>query len=366
MPMTDLAQLGPQWIVRDEDISRIADAYGLAIVPGSAHPLGGAVNGVVRVVSDAGDVVLRVHRPWTTVERLEAVQQVQSHLRVTGLPIPLILANRDGRTWMWLHDRLVEVSTFVAGGHEADSWDEFSVSFAMLGRLHAALASIDPAQVPVPAHASFADPHTALAMLTETDSAFRSCAGGEGYDEAANIREQARRLWGRLDQNRKGYAERLPWSLIHGDFVGTNVLLANDRVIALVDFDRLAHRERIHELAVTLYCVLGRLHRAQPPDRPPTDDELARLAGLVEKYETTAHQSLSAVELAALPFEMARVPIYPIAYAGYLAAAGERLEAIADTRMGGVHLPRACWLVDNADRVHAALAHHADRPERSP
>jgi Ser/Thr protein kinase RdoA (MazF antagonist) len=206
----------------------------------------------------------------------------------------------------------------------------------------------------------------ALAMLAETDDAFRSCAGGDGHDEAADIRERARCLWGRLDQARQGFAQHLPWGLIHGDFVGTNVLLANDRVIALVDFDRLAYRERIHELAVAMYCVLCRLHRAQPPDRPPTDDELARLAGLVVDYETTAYQSLSAMELAALPFEMARVPNYPIAYAGYLAAAGERLEAIADIRLAGVHLPRARWLVENADRIRAKLTRHSDRPERSP
>jgi hypothetical protein len=267
---------------------------------------------------------------------------------------------------MWLHDRLVEVSTFVDGGREADSWDEFGMSFAMLGRLHTALAPIDPALVPAPAHASYADPQTALAMLADTDTAFASCAGDEGYDEAADVRDRARCLWGRLDEARELYADHLPWALIHGDFVGTNVLLANDRVIALVDFDRLAHRERIHELAVSLYCVLGRLHRAQPPDQLPSDDEMARLAGLVMEYETPAHQSLSAIEFAALPFEMARVPLYPIAYAGYLAAAGNRLEAVADTRLAGLHLPRARWLVDNADRIHAVFIGMSNRPEPPP
>jgi hypothetical protein len=63
---------------------------------------------------------------------------------------------------------------------------------------------------------------------------------------------------------------------------------------------------------------------------------------------------------------MVRVPLYPIAYAGYLAAAGDRSEAIADIRLAGVHLPRARWLTDNADRIHAVLTRHSDRPERSP
>ncbi len=75
----------------------------------------------------------------------------------------------------------------------------------------------------------------------------------------------------------------------------------------------------------------------------------------MRNYEATAHQPLNAAERAALPFEMARVPLYPIAEAGYLAAAGDTMDAIAQTRFAGRHLPRAQWLVDNADRVHERL-----------
>ncbi len=276
--MIDTCQASPQLTVLDGDVSRIADAYGLTVLRQGARPLGGAVNGVVQVTTDRGDVVFRIHRPWTTVARFEGVHRVQAQLRANGLPIPDVLASRDGRLWTRLHDRLVEVIAYVEGGAEADSWDQFTASFTMLGRLHTALAALDPAIVPVPGYSSYAEPGMALAMLAETDRAFQTCASSEGYAGAAALREEARRLWSRLDRERLTYTEHLPPSLIHGDFLGNNVQLSVERVMAILDFDRLAWRERVHDLAGSLYCVLGRLHRARPADEPPSGDDLARLA----------------------------------------------------------------------------------------
>ncbi len=357
----------PQWAVSEKDIAGIADGFGLTLRSSTAVPLGGAVNGVVRVTTDAGEVVLRVHRPWTTVDRLEGVHRVQDHLRSHGLPVPDVLVARSGHRWMWLHDRLAEAMPYVPGGAQADTWEEFAVSFVMLGRLHAALASLPPnsvsTSVPALAHGSFADPRTALSMLAETDPAFASCADRERYGEAAEIRCEVRALLRHLYLERASYEDSLPRSLIHADFLGTNVLIANGRVIAILDFDRLAWRERVHDLAVSLYCVLGRLHRAQPATEPPTPAELARLAGLVAIYEESAAAPLDPRELAALPFEMARVPLYPVAEAGYLAAAGDGPGAIAEILLVASHLPRATgrarsprpsWPLGSF-RVHAGL-----------
>lgn len=99
----------------------------------------------------------------------------------------------------------------------------------------------------------------------------------------------------------------------------------------------------------------GRLRRAQSPAEPPTAAELAQLAGLVADYEATAPTPLDPAEIAALPFEMARVPLYPVAEAGYVASAGDGSGAIAQTRAVARQLPRSSWLVTNAARLHDAL-----------
>lgn len=108
--------------------------------------------------------------------------------------------------------------------------------------------------------------------------------------------------------------------------------------------------------------MVGRLIWTQPPSEPSTDAELARLTRLVADYETNASEPLGP-EALALPFEMACIPLYPIVGAGNLASAGDWLAAIAQTRAVARHLPRASWLVTNADRLHKALLRrHIEEP----
>lgn len=353
--MISALQAAHQWVIGEDDIAVVGDAYGLTLDPRTATSLGGAVNGVARVCGISGEVVIRVHRPWTTSRRLEAVHRVQTRLRAQGFPIPEIFTSRCGRTWMVLHNRLVEVIRYVPDGHEADSWSEFAVSFSMFGQLHAAFASLGQAAVPAPMYSSYADPAMALAMLTETDDAFASCTYLKGFDTANAIRNEARRLLRLLRIKRAGYEDALPRSFIHGDFVGKNVLLSHGRVTALLDFDRLAYRERIFDVACSSCCMLSRLHRTQRSHIPPTERDLARLASVIAAYEEAAHLFLTPAEVAALPIEMARVQLFPVADAGYLVAAGEMTAALAQTRSVGHHLPRAWWLATHPHLVHQAL-----------
>ncbi len=99
--MTHHISTAPKWIVSEEDIASIAEGFDLALRPSTAVPLGGAVNGVVRSMSDAREVVLRVHRLWTTVDRREGVYRVQDHLRSHGRPVPDIFVARSEHRWMW-------------------------------------------------------------------------------------------------------------------------------------------------------------------------------------------------------------------------------------------------------------------------
>ncbi len=96
--MFDDLRVGPRWDVSPADLRIVAQAYGWRIPDQVITPLGGAVNGVVRIETPGGDVVIRVHRPWTTPRRLEAVHAVQDQLRNLRPPIPRIYPAKDGRT----------------------------------------------------------------------------------------------------------------------------------------------------------------------------------------------------------------------------------------------------------------------------
>jgi Ser/Thr protein kinase RdoA (MazF antagonist) len=341
----------PKSVVQEADIAAIADAYGLTLRPEPVQQLGGAVNRVVLVATTSGEVVFRIHRAWDTVERLEGVHRVQAHLHQLGLPVPMPLRTRDGATWLLLGDRLVEALAYAGPGHEADTEEEFTQLFTMLGRLHQALAAVSQETVPPPVFSSYADPDTALAMLAATDAAFESCSERAGYAEALAIRQDVQLLYERLRDARAGYAPHFASTFIHGDFLGMNVLLHEGAISAILDFDRLAYRDRVIDLATSLSCAYSRLDRRQPVLSGLRDDQLRQQARWLDAYTETAPMPLTADERLALPFEMARVQLFPVVDAGYLAADGQYDEAISQTRAVGRHLPRAWWLIENAGRA---------------
>lgn len=166
--------------------------------------------------------------------------------------------------------------------------------------------------------------------------------------EAAAARAHAAELLRRLRAARRTYENALPCGLIHGDFVGRNVPLAEGRVIAILDFDRLAVRDRVWDVAYTLMAVLSRLlpdWRAARGDGL-TEGALSAVATLLAGYDAASGWPLTAAERRALPFEMARAPLYPIATADE--------DAVGETLRFAPHLPVATWLVDNAGDVAAA------------
>jgi len=230
-----------------------------------------------------------------------------------------------------------------------ETWEDGQAAFAIMGRLHAALRSLPTSDLPPPEYGCYAAPITALAMLAETERAFRAQRGHDGYARTAAVRDATCALLHRLQIAYAGYESSLPRTLIHGDLLGSNLLLAGGRVVAILDFDRLAERERIYELAYALFHLLNRFRLKQvirsDENGALADEPLARITRLLRCYNAEVDLPLTAAEITALPYEMARAPLYPV-------AAGE---SVADTLPIAGQLPAAQWLADNASYVGTSL-----------
>ena len=96
--VTGVGETGHQCQARHADVVSVTADFGLTLLAPDLEPLGGATNGVVRIVTGLGDLVVRVHATWTTPDRLVAVHVVQAHLRRHGLPVPAAVMARDGRS----------------------------------------------------------------------------------------------------------------------------------------------------------------------------------------------------------------------------------------------------------------------------
>jgi len=338
--------IGPQWQLTEGELATIAADFGLCITGTPRQPRAGATNGIARIATTSGDCIVRVHRPWTTPARLAGGHRALAFLRAAGHPIPLVLATPAGQTWATLQDRLVEVNAFIASDATADNDERGGMALALLARLHATLATLAPDAIPPPLYSAYATPAAMLAGLAETDSAFAALRHHPAYAQAAAIREAARALLATLDAARAGYADRLSRTYIHGDYGGDNILFRDGQIVAVLDFDFLAHRERIADLARTLYWGVGTFGSARPAE--PTPGEIAQVAALLRRYQRAAPHSLADDELRALPCEMARIPLFFIAEAGYLPADAPDRAPLRQTLALGPQLGRATWLTAHA------------------
>ena len=268
--------------------------------------------------------------------------------------MPEVLRASGGATWSLLGDRLVEVAAYVPSDGPADTWERMEAAAALLGPLHAALASLSPSSLVPPAYSGHATPQRALQMLGVTEQAFHTNHTQEGYAESAVARAATYDLLRTLAGERSRYAPSLPTQLIHGDYGADNVLMRRDEVAAILDFDLMAHRERIAELAYTLYWSLDRL---RDPSAAYTigEPDLRRAATLLRRYATASPPLLQA-EIEALPFEMARVPLYPIVEAGYAATTPYLPGAVERTLAFARHIPISRWLIREAARISRILA----------
>ena len=343
---------------RDGVEDAVAAAYGLWVTSTLSCKLGGAINHVLRVSTQRGDVVVRVHRPETTPARLLAVHRIQNHLRTVGLPIPAVLRTRDGASWIRFDGRLVEVLEYVPSGHEVATWRDGEAIVFELGRLHAGLRTVDARGLPRPVFECYATPATALELLADTEAGFRSQAEQAAYPQAAATRASTLVLLRHLESARRAYGNALPRALIHGDYVGNNALVAGDRVVAIFDFDRLAVGDRIVEMARTLMYILSQVVYPRFGNGTTavglSDHDLVAVARLIGRYVEAAGWRLTPAEYQALPFEMAGAPLFPIVTAG-----AEPALAVAETLIFAPHVPMSMWLAAHARRVSEVLQERA-------
>ena len=100
---------------------------------------------------------------------------------------------------------------------------------------------------------------------------------------------------------------------IHGDFGGDNLLFDDNRVVALLNFDFLAIRERAFEIDYCLYWMLLRLEGRKLAEGYSWN----RVGQMLGRYNSTSSRLLTSDEIRSIPIEMARVPLYWIAEANF-------------------------------------------------
>lgn len=324
--------IGPRAEYSAALLKTLTRAYDLGAVRSYAD-LGGTYNVNLRLDTARGTFVARVHRPWVTPERLRVLRLVKQRLQAAQIPVAVPIPARRGAAWVQHDDRLIEVEPFIAHSGATDTWQRYEQAFAMLGRMHTALAACTA--LPPPRVQNYGEPVVLRHWVART----RQCAEVEQSPAARAVCDKAAQLLQQIAAWWQHASADLPRQLTHGDYGGGNLLFQDEQIVAVLDFDFLDVHERVFDLAYTLYWMLERLES----HAPFSQRSWQRVAAMLACYNATAQPPLTQAERRALPFEMARVPLYWIAEASFLpdphAAVIQHARGVA----------AAHWLLDHAD-----------------
>ncbi len=324
----------------------LRDHYGIEAADDS-HDLGGSSNLNLLVAGAEAPCIVRVYRPYVTTARLEAIQTVRRHLSRGGVPCAEAIATRDGQPWIVFDDRLVEMERYVEHDAEMDSWERLQAGLPWLGRIHTLLRSLDVGdEGRSPIFANHIEPQDTLAQTLGGTRRIRGWGPSAIELRLAESTEQLASLVSAAEQD---FASLLPRQLVHGDFWDNNVFFRNGEVALVADFDFMGERARIDDLALTLYYTCFLLLEEGLSGNP-----LQRLRALIDAYDRELAEPLSSAERAALPWTIARQPLWSIG--GWVALLDD--ESRARQHAAGMHgeVEWALRVAHEAERWQEAFA----------
>ncbi|MFF2141094.1 phosphotransferase [Kitasatospora sp. NPDC058190] len=220
----------------------------------TAEPVAeGLLNRGYRVTTEAGAYFLKCYVDAATANRpkILAHHRAMTDLHALGLPVspPLTCTERAG-TVAGLGGRLFALFPWVDGRHQHGTelpLPQCDALGALLGRLHGALDDVC-APLDQPAGYRSADPLDSAELARELR---RHAREHRPYGELDALVEQ--RLAERLElladhaHRRPDPQAAPPTGWTHGDFHGLNLLYDGDRVVAVLDWDKLGPQPRAEE-----------------------------------------------------------------------------------------------------------------------
>lgn len=296
----DDGRLGPGRLPPDDPgvVALVEDVAGDA----SVADLGGTMSLNLHLASVG--LVLRVHQPFVTRQRILALREVRRNLGLQGLrvPEPRSFGRRD---LLRCRGRWAEIEAYVAHTKPPPTWGSYVSMYRAMGRLHRALVGVT-SSVPRPVLSTYATPRTLRRWAAVTSDLVTP--NTEAAETVVRLRKAVRVL-----ERQWIPALALPVQVIHGDIRLGNVALAPDGDAVYLDFGFTAVRPRVHDIAYSLSWIVLR-----PDDRGRAEDfPWDRLPELIWAYEEAGQDALTAIERRAIGPYLAAVPLYLAAISGY-------------------------------------------------
>lgn len=202
----------------------------------------GASNVSWFVETEHGDVVVRRSHDLKTVASARFEQALIDHLVFHGFPAPLVLPTRTGAGF-FVHDGLVHMvmRRLPGGPYDRGSPAHLAEAAHGLGRFHALVADL-----PADQDAVRSSTLTVLspAARRRVEAAYDVVEPLLADERRTDARRDVDRLVGDMATVHDQLGATLPaltYLITHGSYGPTSVLLTDDRLTGVLDFDRAAH-----------------------------------------------------------------------------------------------------------------------------
>lgn len=303
--MIDLVNPQPS----DALVNAILAHWHLPPAPRQLLPLGGAYNANWRIITSAADVVVRVRSPWVMEARLQDVHALLSRLNGENCRTPNPRLAKSGSTYGQFNGRFVEVYDYMPEhGNRRWTTDRWHAAFAHLGRLHMLLNAVTAPQFTPPHVCNYADATEMQQALAQTRAIVKTSLATHNRREALAILDECGRI---LAGVADVFDAKLPRQLVHGDYHLDNLLFDEaDTVIYTLDFDFVAWRPRLYEIAYALRHSLPQL-----TDNPSCTLDSERIRTWLFAYDQHSPHPLTNEERQRLPIALAHVLIFFVAHA---------------------------------------------------
>ncbi|GAB3913567.1 hypothetical protein GCM10011575_20000 [Microlunatus endophyticus] len=332
-------------IVTDDLVDRIAARFGIGSLR-RWSVLSSSWTTNLRLDADDRILVARLHQRWTNRDRLAAIQHVRRCARSAGLPTVTPIPAPDAATMISLPEgTLVELESYVDWDRAMKTPDLLEAGFAELGRLHDLLRSLEPAIAASRAPRANHVPSARAAALTRLGADRIRGWNDPVLDKLAD--QVVDHIEAVTAAERSWVADQVS-QLVHGDFWDNNVLFAGDELAAVIDFDFMAERWRIDDLALPIWFYL-----LEPGHDLPDDEDRDVVRRLLDAYDSGTERPLSHGERLALPLAVARQPAWSV---GRWVLQLEEEDARAHASSSVDELPIARTIMTDLSSWQAALA----------
>ncbi|WP_168207384.1 phosphotransferase enzyme family protein [Microlunatus elymi] len=266
-------------------------------------------------------LVLRVHQPFVSRQRLLGLQAVRRHLASVGVQVAVAIP-WEGKTVFRCADRWAELEPYIPHEAATPSADACTAVLSDLGTIDRHLATFT-GQLTRPVIATWATGSALRRWLAATRDAVAADRDASHLVEqlVAQSRTVARRWVPARD---------LVCQVIHGDGKANNLPRTGAGELVALDFGFAARRPRVHDLAYSLNWAIAVLG-------PTATDQIPVW---IKTFEAGTGSRLTSAELRALPVLGAAIALYRPAVSGY------NPDPVNDLMNQTGSLQKAAWWLD--------------------